>query len=141
MPGVEKNSRTSSPGRPPSTRTSASAKESDSASLPSCPSPARSRIVLFIPSAATTYWALDLVAAVQRDLGTVGGLAHTGGEVRAVDPAAEFLEAVEQDLLGDVLRDHERVRILRREPVEPDWHELTIPTADAELPSLDTESR
>jgi hypothetical protein len=84
---------------------------------------------------------LDRVAAVQRDLGTVGGLGHPGGDVRAVDPAAELLETVEEDLLGDVLRDHQRVRILRREPVEPDRHELTIPVADAELPSLDTEPR
>jgi hypothetical protein len=58
-----------------------------------------------------------------------------------VDPAAEFLEAVEQDLLGDVLRDHQRVRILRRKPIEPDRHELAIPIADAELPSVDTEPR
>jgi hypothetical protein len=56
-----------------------------------------------------------------------------------MDAPAEFLEAVEQDLLGDVLRDHQRVRILRREPVEPDGHELAIPIADGELPSLDTE--
>jgi hypothetical protein len=83
----------------------------------------------------------DHVAAVQRDLGVIGGLAHPGGDVRAMDPAAEFLEAVEQDLLGDVLRDHQRVRILRREPVEPDRHELAIPIANAELPSVDTEPR
>src|SRR6266536_2153812 len=72
---------------------------------------------------------------------SAGRLAHPTGDVRAVDAAAEFLEAVEQDLLGDVLRDHQRVRILRREPVETDWHELAITIADAEPRGLNTERR
>ena len=63
---------------------------------------------------------LDRVTAFQRDLGTVGGLAHPVGDVGPVDPATEFLEAVEQDLLGDVLWDHQRVWVLRRKPVEAD---------------------
>ena len=58
-----------------------------------------------------------------------------------MDTAPELLEAVEQDLLGDVLRDHQRVRVLRREPVELDRHELPITIADAESLSLDTEPR
>jgi hypothetical protein len=56
-----------------------------------------------------------------------------------VDPTPKFLEPVEQDMLRDVLRDHQRVGIVRGEQVEPDRHELAIAVADAELPSLDTE--
>ena len=37
--------------------------------------------------------------------------------------------------------DHQGVRILRRETVEPDRHELAIPVTDAELTGLGTEPR
>jgi hypothetical protein len=57
-----------------------------------------------------------------------------------VDTATELLEPVEQDLLGDVLRDHQRIRIVRRQLVERDRNELAIPIADAELRG-DTELR
>ena len=57
-----------------------------------------------------------------------------------MDSASELLEAVQQDLLGDVLRHHQRVRILRLKTVEPDRHELAIAIADAELRSVDAES-
>jgi hypothetical protein len=57
-----------------------------------------------------------------------------------VDSPSELLQAVQQHPLSDVLRDHQRVRVLRLQTVEPDRHELAIAVADAELRSLDPES-
>ena len=55
-----------------------------------------------------------------------------------MDTGAELLEAIEQDLLGDVLRNHQGVWIFRWELIEPDRHKLAIPIANAEPGSVDT---
>ena len=75
-----------------------------------CAESGRSRIVLFIPSAATTYWALIMCRfpARPRHHRQSGSL---GGEVRAVT-LPRVPRGDRQDLLGDVLWDHQRVRIL-----------------------------
>jgi hypothetical protein len=82
----------------------------------------------------------DHVAVVQCHLGTIRVLPDTGGDAGPVDSASELLQPVQQDLLGDVLRHHQRVRILRLKTVEPDRHELAIAIADAELRSVDAKS-
>ena len=69
-------------------------KDSGSASLPSKPESGQVADRAVHAVGRNDVLGLDHVAVVQRDLGTVGGLADPGCDVRAVHPAAEFLEAV-----------------------------------------------